>query len=130
MLSSKLEKALHHQINFELYSAFLYLHLSEYFASKNLRGFSGWMKKQFEEEQRHALNIFNFVIDRGNRVEFEDIKAFNKDFDSILEVFEYVLDHEEKITRRINALVNESIEEQDHATATFLQWYDHWPKRT
>ena len=38
-------------------------------------------------------------------------------------VFKAVYEHEQKVTGLINNLVNLAIEEKDHATNTFLQWF-------
>jgi len=42
---------------------------------------------------------------------------------SPLDVFEATLTHEQKVTGLINELVNLAIEEKDHATNSFLQWF-------
>lgn len=123
MLSEKLKKELNKQINFEMYSAYMYFELAAYFASRNLPGFTSMMKKQFQEEQDHALRIFDYIIERGDEVTFGDIKKFSFKFKSLLEVFEYILEHEQGITKRINGLVDEAIKAKDHATVTFLQYY-------
>ncbi|HET6363263.1 MAG TPA: ferritin-like domain-containing protein, partial [Gemmatimonadota bacterium] len=68
MLSDKLQKALNEQINNELFAAYQYLAMAEYFAARNLDGFAHWMRLQRQEEVNHALKIFDFVIDRDGRV--------------------------------------------------------------
>ena len=45
------------------------------------------------------------------------------EWDSPLTVFKAVYEHEQKVTSLINDLVNLAIEEKDHATNTFLQWF-------
>ena len=44
------QKALNDQIREEFYSAYLYLSMAAFFASKGLNGFSNWMKEQAGEE--------------------------------------------------------------------------------
>jgi len=34
-----------------------------------------------------------------------------------------VLEHEQKVTAYINALMSQAVAENDHATQTFLQWF-------
>ncbi|MBC8314565.1 MAG: ferritin [Bacteroidales bacterium] len=123
MLNTRLEVELNKQLNAELYSAYLYLSMSAYLASKNLSGFSNWMKVQFEEEQFHALKLYNYIIDRGGKVTLTAIEAPKTEWNDILDVFEDVLAHEEKVTGLINELVNVSMEEKDHATVSILQWF-------
>jgi ferritin len=123
MISKRLEKELNKQLNAELYSAYLYLSMSAFLASKNLSGFSHWMKLQFEEEQQHAMKFFQYIIDRGGRVELEKISAPKKEWKDVLDVFDNVVKHEAKVTEMINNLVNIALEEKDHATVAMLQWY-------
>ncbi len=122
-LSKKMEEALNEQINAELYSSYLYLSMSAYFESISLKGFAQWMKVQAEEELLHAMKFYDFVNERGGRVLLKEIKAPETDWESPLAVFEAVLRHEQFVTGLINNLVNLAIEEKDHATNIFLQWF-------
>lgn len=114
---------LNKQVSAELFSAYLYLSMSAYLASKNLSGFSNWMKVQFEEEQLHAMKLFQYILDRGGNVELTEMPKPQADWDGIIDVFENVVKHEASITQKINELVNVAIEEKDHATVAMLQWY-------
>ena len=123
MISKKIEKALNKQINAELYSAYLYLSMVAYFESVNLPGFANWMKVQTQEELMHAMKIYDFVNERGGRVVLKAIEAPPTEWDSPLDAFEATYKHEQKVTGLINNLVNLAIEEKDHATSSFLQWF-------
>ncbi len=123
MLSEKMNKAFNEQINAELYSEYLYLSMKAYFADKNLQGFVNWMDVQVQEEHAHAMGMFDYVIERGGRVELEAIDKPRHDWESPLEVFEHVLEHEEYVTSRINALMDVADEVKDRAALSFLDWY-------
>lgn len=123
MIKKRVEEELNKQLNAELYSAYLYLSMSAYCADNNLAGFSHWMRLQFEEEQAHAMRFFQFILDRGGKVELKAINEPKHDWKDIIDVFENVLRHEQHITSMINDLVNVAMEERDHATVNFLQWY-------
>ncbi len=123
MLSEKMEKALNKQINAELYSAYLYLSMASYFESVDLEGCANWMKAQTQEEMIHAMKIYDFVIERGGRVLLDAIEAPKQEWDSALAVFEHAYEHEKYVTSLINDLMNLAIEEKDHATQIFLQWF-------
>ena len=123
MISKKMEKALNGQLNAELYSAYLYLSMAAYFESINLAGFANWMRVQNAEEQFHAMKFYDYIIGRGGRVTLSAIEAPPSDWDSPLAVFEATLTHEQKVTGLINNLVDLAIQEKDHATNTFLQWF-------
>ena len=68
MLKKNMETALNEQLNFELYSAYLYFSMAAYFEHMGLPGFSHWMKIQTQEEINHALKFYNFINERGGRV--------------------------------------------------------------
>jgi len=123
MISKKMEKALNEQVNAELYSAYLYLSMEAYFKSLNLNGFANWMRVQTQEEVAHAMKIYGFIDERGGRITLKAIDGPQTKWDSPLAVFKDVYKHEQKVTSLINNLVNLAIEEKDHATNTFLQWF-------
>ena len=123
MLSEKLEKALNKQINEEFYSSYLYLAIAAYMDDLNLDGCGHWMRMQADEEHLHALKIFDYVIDRGARVELTAIAAPPRTFDNPRAAFEAALEHEKYMSKNINALADLAIAEADHATNNVLQWY-------
>lgn len=123
MLTEKMEKALNEQINAEFYSAFLYLSMSSFFETLNLKGFSNWTYVQYQEETTHALKLYNYVIERGGRVILKAIDKPESEWKNPLDVMAAVHEHELKVTGLINNLVNISIEEKDHASNNFLQWF-------
>jgi ferritin len=122
-MNEKIEKALNEQINYEMYSAYLYLSMAAYCAGKSLPGMASWMRVQFEEETYHALRLFDYITDRGGQVSLGKIDQPPADWDSPLAVFEDVCEHEHKVTVRINNLMDLAISESDHATNAALQWY-------
>ncbi|MGA2122406.1 MAG: ferritin [Methanoregula sp.] len=123
MISKTMEAALNKQINREFYSAFLYLSMSAYFETVNLKGFAKWMRVQAKEERAHAVKIYDYMIARGGRVSLEAIEAPKVKWASADKVFEEAYAHEQKVTGMINALVDLAIKEKDHATFEMLQWF-------
>jgi ferritin len=123
MLTEKMQTALNGQLNAELYSSYLYLSMNAYFKSVNLDGFANWMYYQAQEELEHSLKFYDFVIQRGGKVQLTQIAAPPTEWDSPIAVFEATLAHEQKVTGLINDLVEIAHEERDHATNIFLQWF-------
>lgn len=123
MLSDRMEKALNQQVNAELYSAYLYLAMSSYFKSVNLNGFARWMEVQTLEELSHAMKFYHFINDRGKQALMSAIEAPPATWGSPLAAFEHVYEHEQKVTGLINSLVNLALDDKDHATNNFLQWF-------
>ena len=140
MISQKLEKALNEQLNYELYSAYLYFSMKAYFSksawcgfrqwmcvqafSKSAWcGFRQWMCVQAHEEMEHAMGIFHYLIERCGTVELEPIEKPEHDWADALSVFEAAYNHEKSVTARINELFDIMEEEKDRAALSFLDWY-------
>jgi ferritin len=123
MISKKLEDAINNQINKELYSEYLYLSMAAYFYSEDLDGFAHWMEVQAQEEHTHAMKFFYFLNDKGGRVKLEAIEKPEVDFVSVESIFEKTLEHEKKVTKLINDLMDLAIEENEHSVKSFLNWF-------
>jgi ferritin len=123
MLNKKIEAAFNEQMNAEMYSAYLYLSMGAYFASTGMAGFAGWMRVQAQEEMVHAMKFYDHVNERGGRVTLKAIDGPQTEWDSAVAAFEHVYEHEQKVTALINNLVNLAIDEKDHASRSFLQWF-------
>lgn len=123
MLNKKIEKAINAQINAELWSAYLYLSMAAYSHTAGREGTANWFEIQFKEEQDHAKILYNYVVSRGGRVILSAIDAVPTEWDSILEVFEETLKHEQKVTSLINDLYALAVDEKDFATQSMLKWF-------
>jgi ferritin len=123
MIKKALENALNQQINAEIHSAYIYLSMSSYFLSVGLAGYANWMRIQYQEELAHATRFFDYVNERGGRVKLMPISEVQVDFSGIVDVFEITLEHEQLVTGMINKIMDISIQESDHATKSFLQWF-------
>jgi ferritin len=123
MISEKMQEAINGQLNAELYSSYLYLSMNAYFKSINLDGFANWMYYQAQEELTHAMKFYDFINQRGGRVNLLSIEAPPTQWNSPQAVFEATLEHEQKVTGLINELVELALAEHDHASNIFLQWF-------
>ena len=123
MISKKIEKATNKQMNLELYSSYIYLSMSAYFAGKNLDGFAHWMKLQAQEELGHSLRLFGYIQDREGTTELTAVKAPPASWSSPLAACNDALKHERVNTKQINDLMKLAFTEEDHATRIFLQWF-------
>lgn len=123
MLSKKLEKELNTQMNNEFFAEYEYLSMAAYYHAENLDGIANYFHVQAQEEHFHAMKIFHFILDKGGKVELQQIAQPDVNFKSHIEVFEKALAHEQKVTKSINVLMDEAIKENDHAVNSFLKWY-------
>jgi ferritin len=123
MIKSSLENAINNQINAELYSSYLYLSMSAYFEAKSFAGFAKWMAIQSQEEYAHAIKFYTYLIQKGGKVKLSKIDEPKQEWKSLLDVFEDTYEHEQKVTASINAIVDLALQEKDHATVSFLNWF-------
>lgn len=122
-MNDKVTKGLNQQIQAEFFSFYLYLAVAAYFKAEHLDGFSHWMRVQAFEELNHAMKLFDHLAERGAEVRLLALDAPRASWDSPSAAVADVLDHERRISERIDALVNQATAEQDHATTVFLHWY-------
>ena len=123
MIIQKIQDAINDQIQAELASEYLYLSMSTYADSLNLKGFAGWFRAQADEEKGHALRLVKYMTDRGARVFIKGIDQPPQDFGTPLQMFEHALGHERVVTSRINKLFELAREEKDAATEAALLWF-------
>lgn len=122
-LNKKVESVLNKQINAELWSGYMYLSMSAYMENLGLAGFAHWLKMQYHEENEHAMKLFDYIIERDGRVLLEPIEKVPHEWESIIEVFNEVYNHEKKVTKLINNCMDIAIEEKDYATTSMLRWF-------
>ena len=122
-MNKKMLAAMNDQIQAELYSAYLYLSMAAYYESLNLPGFANWMRLQAEEENLHGMKFFDYIIDRGGRVELKAIDAPPADFEDPLTAFKMAYEHETMVTARIHKLYKLAVEEHDFPSQSLLTWF-------
>ena len=123
MLSERLTQKLNEQIVKEFYSAYLYLSIEAYLASLNLPGFANWFHVQAQEERDHAMLIFNYMVKVGGKINLGAIDAPPSDFPSIGDALKLTYTHEVGVTGSIYSILDVALEEKDHKTTAFLQWF-------
>lgn len=123
MASEKLMKALNDQLNFEYESANYYLAMAAYCADIDFEGIENFFNVQAEEERFHATKFYDYINDIDGRAKIQAMEEPKNDFDSILDAFKTALEHEKKVTERINNLMAMAHEENDYATISFLNWF-------
>ena len=123
MISEKMAAAINDQIKAEFDSAYIYLGMAAYLQDCNLPGMAHWMKKQYHEELEHAERYIEHLYERGARVKIGEIAKPRESYDGPLSVFKESLRHERYVTERIDKLMDQAIEEKDHATSSMLRWF-------
>ncbi len=123
MMSKTMQDAFNEQMKNEFYSAYLYLSMSAYCDSVNLPGLSRWMRSQAAEEAKHAMKIFDHLLDRAGRVELQQIDRPATSFNSAGDAFDQAHRHEQQVTASINKVYGQAMDERDFASRVFLDWF-------
>lgn len=123
MLNKEIVAKINKQINFELYSAYIYLDISNYYADSNLNGFANWFKIQTQEERDHAMLFMDYLLNNGEKVVLEDIKAPDFVYTDFRQPATTAYDHEVKVTASIHDIYGAAYELKDFRTMQFLDWF-------
>ncbi len=122
-ISKELQDAMNEQLNFELYSGYIYLSMAAYFESVNLPGMAHWMEVQHQEEFAHGIRFYRHIVERGGKVIMKAIQAPKTEWTSPLEAFDDAYGHELEVTRRIYKIGEIADSQGDRAAQSFLKWF-------
>lgn len=123
MLPKKVEEILNVQVDKEGYSSHLYLAMASWAENEGLAGVSDWLYLQADEERMHMLKFVRYINERDGRAKIAAVAEPGADFGSVREMFEKVLEHERYISASINGIVQVCIQENDHTTHNWVQWF-------
>lgn len=123
MLSKKVEDILNVQVDKEGYSSHLYLSMAVWAETKGLGGIADWLYAQAEEERMHMLKLVRYINERDGKAAIIAVQEPPTEFGTVPEMFDKVLEHEQFISGSINEIVQVCIDENDHTTNNWIQWF-------
>ena len=122
-MDNKVFQLLNDQINKELYSAYLYLDMANFYSSKGLDGFANWYEIQAKEEQDHAMLMYRYLHNNGQGVTLEAVAKPDKEFKDLSDPLKAAYEHEQYVTGLIGAIYAAAQEVRDYRTVQFLDWF-------
>lgn len=123
MLKEAVTKLLNDQINKEMFSAYLYLDMANYYTTLNLDGFANWFRVQAKEEMDHAIIFLTYLQNNDFPVVLEAIDKPTRLYKDPRQPLEESLKHEQFVTASIHAIYAEAMEAKDYRTMEFLHWF-------
>lgn len=123
MLDRNVAKLLNEQVNKELFSAYLYLDMANFYADANLNGYENWFYVQTQEERDHAMLFRQYLLNNGERVELTEVAAPNMNYTDFRGPLVKSLEHEQFVTASINNIYRAASEVHDFRTMQFLDWF-------
>lgn len=123
MISQNIQTALNQQINAEFASSYTYLSMSAYCELHHFDGAAKWLRRQSREENAHGMRLFDFLLARDCPVDLQVVPQPPMEYDSLVALFEMVLEQEEAVSHRIHKLYEMAFDEKAFATLVELQWF-------
>ena len=122
-MNNKIAELLNDQINKELYSAYIYLDIANYYDELDLDGYANYYMIQAQEERDHALLFMKYMQINGLKVTLKAIDKPDKVFDNVLAPLEIAAEHERYVTDLINNIYHEAQLDKDYRAMKFLDWF-------
>ncbi len=123
MIGQVMQDAINEQINNELYSSYVYLAMAAYCEQENFTGCAQWLRMQSQEENGHAMRLFDYVLARQGKVALTAIAAPQAEYKSLLDVFSTAYEQEKDVTRRIDGLYELAFNEKAFSALVELEWF-------
>lgn len=123
MLDSEIVSLLNKQLNKELFSAYFYFSISNYYAEEGLNGFENWYTIQAQEEFDHAKLIRGYLLNSGAAVTLSSIGQPNQSYSDFKAPLTSTYVHEQTITASINEIYTQTAAKKDYRTMQFLDWF-------
>ncbi len=122
-MNDKIAALLNDQINKELYSAYLYVDMANFYDENDLDGYANYYMIQAQEERDHALLFMKYMQNNGLKVTLEAIAKPDKEFKEVIDPLVVAAEHERYVTALINAIYQAAHEDHDYRTMKFLDWF-------
>ena len=100
-----------------------YLAMAIWADTKSLDGIAAFFYEQSHEEREHMLKIIKFINDVSGKAIIPQLEAPIANFNSIKDALVQSLKNENHVTSSINELTSLALDEKDHASYNFLQWF-------
>ncbi len=123
MFDEKVKALLNAQIGKELYSAYLYLHFSNFYVEQGLNGFANWYHVQAQEERDHAMLFVQYMQNNDIKVTYEAIDKPEAALADNMDPLKAGLAHEQYVTALIHAIYDAAYDVRDFRTMQFLDWF-------
>jgi len=123
MIKKKVEEALIGQIKLEEQSSRIYMSMASWCEIKGFQGAAKFLYKHSDEERMHMTKLIKYLNDKGGHATLQALNGPESKYESLLDIFERILEHEESVTKAINGLYEIAFNEKDYTTSQFLQWY-------
>ena len=107
----------------EAYVSRYYLSISCWAEAEGLSGAAAFFRAHHESEELHMHKMMDYVLERGGRVVVGPVEAPPTGFETMYEALQASLEQEQRVSADFNDTVDAFLNEKDHQTVNFLQWF-------
>lgn len=122
-MNNQVASLINEQINKELYSAYLYIDIANYYAVAGLGGFENWFFVQAQEERDHAMLFRTYMLNNDEPITLTAVAAPDKAYADYMAPLKLALAHEQLVTASINNIYAVAYQEKDFRAMQFLDWF-------
>ena len=123
MINARIQKLLIEQIGHELTAHSVYMGISIYFERQSLSRWGKLFRDQSIEEAGHGEKIMRFLVDHNVVFDMPALKSATTRYGSALQAAQTALANEQRVTGQFNAMAKAALEEGDHTSFEFMQWF-------
>ena len=122
-MDNKLYELVNDQINKELYSAYLYLEMADFYKDAGLDGFANYFLVQAQEERDHAMIFRKYLLENDLIPQLKAIDAPAKTYKTYMDPLHVQYEHEQYVTSLTNDIYAAALDAKDFRLQQFLKWF-------
>ncbi len=123
VLKDEIVDILNKQIKIEAHSSAAYLAMAAWCDVRGYDNCAEFFFKQSDEERKHQLKLFHYVVDMECDAVSPSIGDSQHDFGTLREVFEKALEMEIAVSDAIHEIMADCRKYNDFATEEFMRWF-------
>jgi len=122
-MNKQVASLINEQINKELFSAYLYIDIANFYSDAGLAGFDNWFYVQAQEERDHAMLFRTYMLNNDEKITLSAVAAPNQTYPDYMTPLKITLAHEQTVTASINNIYAVAYQEKDFRAMQFLDWF-------
>ena len=123
MMSQIVLDAINKQIHAELGASYSYLAMSAWCEQHSFAGSARWLRVQCQEEQGHAMRLFDFMLARNAAPDLRGLEQPRSEYKSLAEIFEAAYEQEKAVSGQIESLYELVFREKTYPAVVQLEWF-------
>lgn len=123
LLKQNIIDAINGQVVEEFTASLQYIAIAFYFEGETLPELAKYFHAQANEEHAHAMKLLHYLSEAGGHPLIPATKPVKNEFETAEEAVTLALHQEMRVTEQINHLMDIAIQENDHLSKHFLQWF-------